>query len=170
MRTVGRAWPRSPAHRSRPCGRHPPDVPEPRGVVTGEDARDAVLLIAAAINSAVQSGQMPAGRGVYAMAMLMVVRDYLQPLPTVPGPDGADRITPDLAEMVKMLRQGGSEAGIQEGSRSPRSGPGSAPRCLFVTRPAATETPFRRVTARPPPVIRARPAHYRRPAPVLGRR
>jgi hypothetical protein len=112
---------------------------ESRGVVTSEDAWDAVLLIAAAIDSAVQSGQMPAGRGMYAMAMLMVVRDYL-PLPTVPGPDGADKVTPDLAEMVKMLRQGGSEAGIQRVVAHPRSGPGSAPRCLLVARPAATET------------------------------
>lgn len=85
----------------------------PRGVVTGENAREAVLLIAAAIDSAVQSGQMPAGGGVYAVALLMVVRDYLQPLPALSGPDGADKVTPDLAGMVNMLRQGGSEAGIQ---------------------------------------------------------
>jgi hypothetical protein len=56
---------------------------------------------------------MPVERGVHAVAMLMVVRDYIQPLPAVPGPDGADKVTPDLEELVKMLRRLGGEAGLQ---------------------------------------------------------
>jgi hypothetical protein len=86
-----------------------------RGVVTHDDASDAILQLAAVIDEATQAGRIPPERGVHAAAMLMVVRDYIQPLPSVPtDDDGAgDRVKPDLAELVTMLRQEGEAAGIQ---------------------------------------------------------
>jgi hypothetical protein len=85
-----------------------------RGVVTHADSLDAILQIAAVIDEATQSGRIPPERGVHAAAMLMVVRDYIQPLPGVPTDDGTgDQVTPDLVELVMMLRQAGEAAGIQ---------------------------------------------------------
>lgn len=85
-----------------------------RGVVTHDDALDAILQLAAVIDEATQAGRIPPERGVHAAAMLMLVRDYIQPLPSVLTDDGAaDRVTPDLAELVTMLRQEGEAAGIQ---------------------------------------------------------
>src|SRR4051812_24095 len=81
-------------------------VPEgqPRGVVDLEDALDAVLQIAAVIDEYTQAGALPVERGTWAGGMLMVVRDYLSPLP--PGLDarGHDKFTDDLQEMVQALR------------------------------------------------------------------
>jgi hypothetical protein len=90
------------------------EVPAERGVVTRDDALDAVLQVAAVIDEAVQAGRIPAERGVHGVAMLMLVREYVQPLPAVPGPGGGpDKVTPDLAELVKLLRRIGGESGIQ---------------------------------------------------------
>ncbi len=76
---------------------------EPRGVVELQDALDAVVQVAAMIDEYTQSGAIPAGRGVFAGAWLMVIRDYLRPLP--PGvDDGRDRLTEDLRKMVGALR------------------------------------------------------------------
>src|SRR5271166_3608708 len=113
--------------------------------------------------------QMPAGGGVYAVAMLMVVRDYLQPLPTLPGPDGAEQVTPDLAEMARCSARAAARL-ASRGSRSPRSGPGLAPRCLLVTRSAATETRPSEGYGAPAVGDNGHPVHHRRPAQVLARR
>jgi hypothetical protein len=90
-----------------------PDAPAPRNVVTREDARDAILQVAAVIDEAVQDGRISPGRGVHGAAMLMLIRDFVQPLPAAPDDNGADRVTPDLVEMLKELRQAGGETGIQ---------------------------------------------------------
>lgn len=78
-----------------------------------EDALDAVLQLAAVIDSATQAGLIPVERGVHGAAMLMVVREYIKSLPEGIGEDGTDGVTPDLAELVKALRQVGGEAGLQ---------------------------------------------------------
>jgi hypothetical protein len=90
-----------------------PEAPAPREVVTREDARDAVLQLAAVIDEATQSDRIPAERGLHAAAMLMLVRDFVEPLPAVPGEDGADRVTPDLVVLLRELRRLGGESGIQ---------------------------------------------------------
>jgi len=83
-------------------------------VVTRDDALDAVLQVAAVIDEAAQVGRIPAERAAHGAAMLMLVRDYIQPLPAVPGPDGGpDKVTPDLAELAKLLRRLGGESGVQ---------------------------------------------------------
>jgi hypothetical protein len=93
------------------------ELPEPapaRNVVTLDDALDAVLMLATVIDEATQAGRIPPDRGITAAALLMLIRDYIQPLPAVPTDDGAgDRVTPDLAELARTLRQEGGSAGIQ---------------------------------------------------------
>ena len=90
-----------------------PDPAPPRNVVTIEDALDAVLQLAAVIDSATQAGLIPVEQGVHAAAMLMIIRDYLRPLPAGIRADGRDGVDSDLDELVRELRRGGGEAGIQ---------------------------------------------------------
>jgi len=82
-----------------------PSTHEPRNVVQEEDALDAVVQIAAAVDQLAQHTVIPPERAAYIGSMLMVVRDYIKPLPPGIAADGeADRVTPDLAEMVAALR------------------------------------------------------------------
>ena len=91
-----------------------PNSAEPRGIVTRDDALDAVLQVAAVLDEATQAGRIPVDRGVHGVSMLMLIREYIQPLPPVPGKGGqGDEVTPDLADLVALLRRIGGEAGIQ---------------------------------------------------------
>lgn len=91
-----------------------PEIPPAREVVTRNDALDAALQVAAVIDEATQAGRIPAERGVHAAAMLMLIRDYIQPLPAAPGDDGeTDKVTPDLMELLRPLRRLGGESGVQ---------------------------------------------------------
>ena len=81
--------------------------------MAGDDAVDAVLQVAAVLDDAVQSGRIPAELGVHAGAMLMVIRDYVRPLPVGLSEDGTDRATRDLEELVKTIRRVGGAAGLQ---------------------------------------------------------
>jgi len=92
---------------------HTAPSPASRGVVTADDAVDAVLQIAIVIEQAVRSGAISEELGVQAGAMLMLVRDYVQPLPPGPGEGPADMVTGDLAALARVLRRGGAEAGFQ---------------------------------------------------------
>src|SRR5882757_8273309 len=49
-----------------------PDVPAARGVITRDDALDAVLQVAAVIDEATQAGHIPGDRGAHGAAMLML--------------------------------------------------------------------------------------------------
>jgi hypothetical protein len=82
----------------------PNEVPPWRGVVTQQDALDAVLQVAAVIDQISQSGQFPAEAGIHAAAMLMLIREYVQPLPHGAEPNGRDPVTPDLQELSEALR------------------------------------------------------------------
>jgi hypothetical protein len=90
-----------------------PEAAAPREVVTGEDAVDAVLQIAAVIDEAAQAGQIPPGRAAHAGAMLMMIRDYVRPLPVGPGEDGTDGVVGDLEELARILRRTGGSSGVQ---------------------------------------------------------
>jgi hypothetical protein len=83
-----------------------PEKPDPRGVVELQDALDAVIQLAAVIDEAIQDGQLPPARGQHAAAMLMLVREYIQPLPRgLDADDVTDNLTTDLGTMVMALRE-----------------------------------------------------------------
>jgi hypothetical protein len=94
------------------ANREAPQVPAPRNVVELQDALDAVIQLAAVIDQQTQAGHIPENSGKHAAAMLMVVRDYIQPLP-VGGDETDDGVTRDLSELVADLRQARQEAGLQ---------------------------------------------------------
>jgi hypothetical protein len=84
----------------------PPEKPDPRGVVELQDTLDAVIQLAAIIDEAIQAGRILADRGQHAAAMLMIVREYIQPLPPGLDADGVtDNLTTDLGGMVMALRE-----------------------------------------------------------------
>jgi hypothetical protein len=58
-----------------------PEKPDPRGVVELQDALDAMIQVAAVIDEETRAGRVPAVRGQHAAAMLMRMREYIQPLP-----------------------------------------------------------------------------------------
>ncbi len=96
------------------ANRQLPEISSQRGVVTGDDALDAVLQLAAVIDEATQAGRIPVDRGAHAAAMLMIIREYIRPLP--PGlaeEGGPDLVTPNLEELVRSLRRLAGESGIQ---------------------------------------------------------
>lgn len=93
--------------------RRDPEEPEPRGAVELQDALDAVLQVAAVVDEAVQSGRIRTDRGVHAGAMLMLIRDYIKPLPPGIAADGVtDHATSDLQELAGYLRQAREETGL----------------------------------------------------------
>jgi hypothetical protein len=83
-----------------------PERPDPRGVVELQDVLDAVIQLAAVIDEETQAGRIPTDRGQHAAAMLMLVREYIQPLPRGLDADGVtDNLTTDLCAMVMALRE-----------------------------------------------------------------
>ena len=90
------------------------EIPGSRGVVERQDALDAVIQVAAVVDEAVHTGGIPVDRGMHAAAMLMVLREFLQPLP--PAWDGdrcTDYLNGDLATMVGALREARQATGQQ---------------------------------------------------------
>ena len=82
------------------------EIPGPRGVVKRQDALDAVIQLAAVVDEAVQAAAIPVDRGMHAAAMLMVLREFVQPLPPDWDGDGCtDYLKDDLAMMVTALRE-----------------------------------------------------------------
>ena len=91
-----------------------PEKPGPRGIVELQDALDAVIQLAGVIDEAVQAGRIPAERGQHAAAMLMLVREYIQPLPRGLDADGVtDNLIADLGEMVMALRDARQATGYK---------------------------------------------------------
>ena len=84
-----------------------PQVPPERQVVEQKDALDAVIHVAAALDELTQMGSIPTERGKWIVSLLMVLREYVEPLPPGLSEDGStDLLTADLQEMVNVLRQG----------------------------------------------------------------
>jgi len=83
-----------------------PETPAERQVVDQRDALDAVIQLSAAIDQLTQQGPLPVQRGKWIASLLMVLREYVQPLPPGLSEDGMqDLLTPDLQEMVAALRE-----------------------------------------------------------------
>jgi hypothetical protein len=76
----------------------------PRGVVTERDAVNAIVALAAAIDEPAQAGVLVRNRAAYMGALLMVIRDYVRPLPVGESADGSDGATADLKTMVEAIR------------------------------------------------------------------
>ena len=88
------------------------EVPGSRGVVERQDALDAVIQVAAVVDEAVHTGGIPVDRGMHAAAMLMVLREFVQPLPPDWDGDGCtDYLDDDLAMMVTALREARQASG-----------------------------------------------------------
>jgi len=87
----------------------------PRDVVQEQDAVDAVVMVLATIQEQLQACQIRPEVGSRMAALLMLVRDFIRPLPAAATADGRDLLTADLAEMVDVVR-------LIRGSRVSRSG------------------------------------------------
>jgi hypothetical protein len=93
-------------------GPHPElRISAPRDVVELQDALNAVLQLAAVIDSQVQADHIPIETGMHAAAMLMVIRDYLKPLPSEGEGDPAS-VTGDLEAKVADLRAATEAEGL----------------------------------------------------------
>jgi hypothetical protein len=93
-----------------------PDSANDRGVVDQQDALDAVLSLAAFLDANTQAGRISVNEAEHMASMLMVIREYIRPLPVglVEGPDGeTDGVTPDLQEMVDALRTARDQTGMR---------------------------------------------------------
>jgi hypothetical protein len=87
--------------------RRVPEPAAPRGVVEEQDALDAVMSLAGFLDAGAQAGQLSRNDAEHMASMLMVVREYVRPLPVgrVETDGGAvDGVTPDLQQMVDGLR------------------------------------------------------------------
>jgi hypothetical protein len=76
-----------------------------RDIVTGQDAEDALLHAAIAIDEVLQDGGLSdhfAHRALHSMHMLMVAREYVQPLPSPLGSE--ETLRSDLKEGVAAIR------------------------------------------------------------------
>ena len=81
-----------------------PASADPRDVVSEQDAVDAALMLSAAIEEQVLASRIAPDAAARMAALLMVVRDYVRPLPPGLAADGSDLLTQDLGEMVRAVR------------------------------------------------------------------
>ncbi len=75
-----------------------------RGVVQEQDAVDAAVMLFATIHEQVQASRIRPEVGTRMAALLMLVRDFIRPLPASIAADGPDLLTADLAEMTEVVR------------------------------------------------------------------
>lgn len=75
-----------------------------RGVVQEQDAVDAAVMLFATIHEQVQASRIRPEVGTRMAALLMLVRDFIRPLPASITADGPDLLTADLAEMTEVVR------------------------------------------------------------------
>ena len=79
------------------------DVPEgpSRGIVGRRTAMDAVMQVYAILEEQLADERVPDEVGLHGMAMLMLIREYVFPLPDPPGDEALLRS--DLADLTRML-------------------------------------------------------------------
>ena len=82
-------------------------------MVREQDAIDAVVLLFAAIQEQVQANRIRPEVATRMAALLMLVRDFIRPLPPGIAADGSDLLTADLAEMVEVVRLTGVSLGVR---------------------------------------------------------
>ena len=75
-----------------------------RDVVQEQDAVDAVVMVLATIQEQLQASRIRPEVGSRMAALLMLIRDFIRPLPEGTAADGRDLLTADLAEMVDVVR------------------------------------------------------------------
>lgn len=88
----------------------------PRGVVEEQDALDAVMNLAATLDKNLQEGALPQNDAAHMAALLMLVRDYIRPLPEARverGGQEVDGVSADLREFVDALRSGRAASGMR---------------------------------------------------------
>lgn len=89
---------------------------DPRGVVEEQDAIDAVLNLAGFLDKNMQDGDLSQNDAAHMAAMLMLIRDYIRPLPeglVEQGGAHVDGVTADLQEFVDGIRTARSETGMK---------------------------------------------------------
>jgi hypothetical protein len=88
------------------ANRQDPPAPAPRGVVSEEDACHALLQAAMAVNATLtqRGGRLDGALAGHIMAMLMVARDFVRPLPADEQHDVADACAADLQRLVDIMR------------------------------------------------------------------
>jgi hypothetical protein len=90
-----------------------PAEPPPREIVQQHDARAAVLMLATAIDQHAQAGTFPVDQALFMAEMLMLIRDFIQPLPPgVAEEDGPDLVDADLRTAVAEMREMAQAAGF----------------------------------------------------------
>jgi hypothetical protein len=77
---------------------------EDRGIIERQDALDAVAQVAALVDEAYNAGLISKSKASHGMLMLMVLQEYISPLPDA-GPSEHD-LRADLTEAVNALRIG----------------------------------------------------------------
>ena len=69
-----------------------------------QDAVDAAVLLLAAIQEQLEAARIRQEAGTRMIALLMMIRDYIRPLPPGMAADGSDLLTADLSQMVDVVR------------------------------------------------------------------
>lgn len=77
------------------------DTPPGSGTASSRDALRAVTRLARAIEVPADAGDLPPDQAYRMAALLLVVRDFVQPL----GPETDEHVTRYLAEVVDKLRR-----------------------------------------------------------------
>jgi hypothetical protein len=94
-------------------GAKPTPAPQ-RNIVTQQDALNAVLGLAAAIDQPTQAGTLPKTQGDHMGEMLMVIREFIQSLPEgTAAHGGPDLATADLQSAVDEIRATSQASGIE---------------------------------------------------------
>ncbi len=75
-----------------------------RDIVSEQDAVDAILLLFATVQEQLQSSRIAPESATRMGALLVLVRDYIRPLPPGIAEDGTDLLSQDIAEMVEAVR------------------------------------------------------------------
>jgi hypothetical protein len=74
-----------------------------RALVDEEVALDAVMQLFAVVDQHLQAGRIPKDNGLHAIQMLMIVREFIRPIPGPPGDE--ELFEADLAGLAEELRR-----------------------------------------------------------------
>ena len=74
-----------------------------RGLINEDDAVNALMQTFAVIDQQLQENEMPPDKALHAMQMLMVIHEFIRPIPGSPGDE--ELFNADLAETAALLRE-----------------------------------------------------------------